>query len=160
MDLQFEQYWKKYSDNELSHSETHYLLSIYSLLKKNPELRGVTLAKELGISRSAVHLQLKKLLEKKLIKVKTSLITLPKKSVGIIEKTANKRKTMIGFLTEVLGLPKSVATKDSCKVEHLLSDKTGDALLGFLQFIQSDRRVVSQFLKEFKENQQEKENEH
>ena len=65
MEFQFEQYWKEYGENELSHSETHYLLTIYSLLQKNCELRASTIAKELGISRNAVHLQLKKLSEKK-----------------------------------------------------------------------------------------------
>ena len=149
IDFQFEQYWKEYSGNELSHSETHYLLSIYSFLQKNDQLRATTIAKELGVSRNAVHLQMKKLSEKKLVKIKDNFITLPKTSVELVEKIANKRQTMIVLLSEVLGVPMHIAATDSCKVEHLISDETGEALLKFVQFLRSDRKVVFQFLKEF-----------
>lgn len=149
MEFQFEQYWKEYGENELSHSETHYLLTIYSLLRKDDLLHASTVAKELGISRNAVHLQLKKLSEKKLVKIKENLISLPKHSINIVEKVANKRQTMIVLLSEVLGVPMHIATTDSCKIEHLLSDDTGEALLKFVQFLRSDRKVVLQFLKEF-----------
>lgn len=149
MNFQFEQYWKEFSENELSHSETHYLLSIYSYLKDNDELRASTLARELGLSRNAVHLQLKKLTDKKLVKITDNKLTLTKKTILLVEKIANKRQTMIVFLSEVLGLPSSIAATDSCKVEHLLSDETGEALLKFVQFLRSDRKVVLNFLKEF-----------
>ena len=149
LEFQFEQYWKEYGENELSHSETHYLLTIYSLLRKDGQLRASTIAKELGVSRNAVHLQLKKLNEKKLVKIKDNFITLPKHSIVQVEKIANKRQTMVVLLTEVLGLPQHIAVTDSCKVEHLLSDETGEALLKFVQFLRSDRKVVLQFLKEF-----------
>ena len=118
-------------------------------MRKDDLLRASTVAKELGISRNAVHLQLKKLSEKKLVKIKENLISLPKHSINIVEKVANKRQTMIVLLSEVLGVPMHIATTDSCKIEHLLSDDTGEALLKFVQFLRSDRKVVLQFLKEF-----------
>ncbi len=149
LEFQFEQYWKEYGENELSHSETHYLLAIYSFLQNNDQLRASTIAKGLGVSRNAVHLQLKKLSEKKLVKIKENIISLPKHSIILVEKIANKRQTMVVLLTEVLGLSQHVATTDSCKIEHLLSDETGEALLKFVQFLRSDRKVVLQFLKEF-----------
>lgn len=149
MNFQFEQYWKEYNDNTLSHSETHYLLTIYVALQKGEQLRASTIAKELGISRNAVHLQLKRLNEKKLVRVKDNFITLSKSSIELVEKIANKRQTMIVLLSEVLGVPMSVAATDSCKIEHLISDETGEALLKFVQFLRSDRKVVLQFLKEY-----------
>ena len=149
MNFQFEQYWKEFGDNELSHSETHYLLSIYSFNQSKGPLRATALAQDLGVSRNAVSLQLKKLSDKGLVKIKDNHISLSKKSTLTIEKIANKRQTMIVFLSEVLGLPLSVATTDSCKVEHLLSDDAGEALLKFVQFLRSDRKVVLQFLREF-----------
>tara|TARA_Y100000296_G_C5121660_1_gene230708 strand:+ start:239 stop:775 length:537 start_codon:yes stop_codon:yes gene_type:complete len=149
LEFQFGQYWKEYSENELSHSETHYLLTIYSFLQKSDQIRASTIAKELGVSRNAVHLQLKKLSEKKLVKIKDNFISLPKHSIVLVEKIANKRQTMIVLLTEVLGLPEHIAVTDSCKIEHLLSDETGESLLKFVQFLRSDRKVVLQFLKEF-----------
>ena len=83
------------------------------------------------------------------VKIKENLISLPKHSINIVEKVANKRQTMIVLLSEVLGVPMHIATTDSCKIEHLLSDDTGEALLKFVQFLRSDRKVVLQFLKEF-----------
>ena len=56
---------------------------------------------------------------------------------------------MIVLLSEVLGVPMHIAASDSCKVEHLISDETGEALLKFVQFLRSDRKVVLQFLKEY-----------
>jgi Mn-dependent DtxR family transcriptional regulator len=149
MDFQFEQYWKEFNDNELSHSETHYILALYSLLKTKKSIRAVELSKELDISRNAVSLQLKKLSEKNLIKVSDNQISLPEKTIQLIEKIANKRQTMIVFFSEVLGLPMSIAASDSCKIEHLLSDETGNSLLKFVQFLRSDRKIVLEFLKEF-----------
>ena len=119
------------------------------MLRKDAQLRASSVAKELGVSRNAVHLQLKKLTEKKLVKIKDNFISLPKRSIEIIEKVANKRQTMIVLLSEVLGVPMHIATTDSCKIEHLLSDDTGEALLKFVQFLRSDRKVVLHFLKEF-----------
>tara|TARA_B100001248_G_C27398410_1_gene467597 strand:- start:3743 stop:4282 length:540 start_codon:yes stop_codon:yes gene_type:complete len=150
MNLQYEKYWREFEDNEISHSEAHYLLSIYSMTRKESNLRAVELSKELNVSRNAVSLQLKKLIEKKFIRVSESnFIILTKKGINTIEKVANKRQTMIVFFSEVLGLDLSTATLDSCKIEHLLSDETGEALLKFVQFLRSDRKVVYNFLKEF-----------
>lgn len=151
MNLLYEKYWKEFEKNKISHSEAHYLLSIYSMTRnKQCKLRAVELAKELNVSRNAVSLQLKKLIDKNFIRVSGShYITLSRKGICAIEKVANKRQTMIVFLSEVLGLDLSTATLDSCKIEHLLSDETGEALLKFVQFLRSDRKVVYNFLKEF-----------
>tara|TARA_Y100000768_G_C23982339_1_gene686614 strand:- start:669 stop:908 length:240 start_codon:yes stop_codon:yes gene_type:complete len=78
LEFHFEKFWKEYEVNDLSHSETHYLLTIYSLLKKNTQLRASHVARELSVSRNAVHLQLKKLTERELVKVKNNFISLPK----------------------------------------------------------------------------------
>jgi len=151
MEMQFEEHWKKFEENELSHSETHYLLSIYSLSSSIPSLRAVDLSNELKVSRNAVSLQLKKLAKKGFIKIDDNSIQLSKKGRRVIEKIANKRHLMIVFLSEVLGLPLGVATSDSCKIEHLLSDDTGNALLKFMHFLRSDNKAVLNFLKEFQE---------
>lgn len=151
MDLKFEEHWKKFEENELSHSETHYLLSIFSLSSTVANLRAIDLAQELNVSRNAVSLQLKNLAKKGLIKVNDNKVHLSRKGRNTIEKVANKRHLMIVFLTEVLGLPLNIATTDSCKIEHLLSDETGSALLKFMNFLRSDKKVVLNFLKEFQE---------
>jgi Mn-dependent DtxR family transcriptional regulator len=149
MDLQFEEYWKEFEENELSHSESHYLLSIFSMTERTKSLRAVDLAQELKVSRNAVSLQLKKLSDKGLVEIENYLVQLSARGREVIEKVANKRHLMIVFLSEVLGLPLDIATLDSCKIEHLLSDETGNALLKFMHFLRSDRKVVLNFLKEF-----------
>lgn len=149
MNLQYEQYWKEFEENEISHSEAHYLLSIYSMTRNKENLRSVELAKELEVSRNAVSLQLRKLAEKNYIKINDNFIRLTRRGKNTIEKVANKRQTMIVFFSEVLGLPSDISSTDSCKIEHLLSDETGEAMLKFVQFLRSDRKVVLNFLKEF-----------
>lgn len=149
MNLQYEAYWREFEENEISHSEAHYLLSIYSMTRNQENLRSVELANQLAVSRNAVSLQLKKLAGKNYIKINNNFIHLTKKGIMIIEKVANKRQAMIVFFSEVLGLPLDIASTDSCKIEHLLSDETGDAMLKFVQFLRSDRKVVLNFLKEF-----------
>ncbi len=150
MKPQYEQFWREFEDNELSHSEAHYLLSIYSLSKKSGDgLIAADLSRELGVSRNAVSLQLKRLSAKRLTKTTSGNITLTRKGVSTVERVANKRQTMIVFFSEVLGLDRKIASQDSCKIEHLLSDDTGEALLSFVKFLRSDRKVVLNFLKEF-----------
>lgn len=149
METTFDTHWKSFESNEISHSETHYLLSIYSLSRTNIKVRAIDLANDLEVSRNAVSLKLKKLQTKKLVKVTDNFISLSSKGSKIIKRITSKRDTMKVFLEEVLGLSSNIASIDSCKIEHLISDETGEALLKFVHFLRSDKKVVLSFLKEF-----------
>ena len=42
--------WKKFDENRITHSTTHYLFAIHSLMKDHGYARGVDIAKKLDIT--------------------------------------------------------------------------------------------------------------
>ena len=61
-----------------------------------------------------------------------------------------KRVIVKTFLSEVLGTPGEAADVDSCKIEHLISDATGERLARFTRLLTSDDPVAKKFLAHFK----------
>ena len=59
------------------------------------------------------------------------------------------RQTFITFLKTVLHIDAEQAEIDACKIEHLISTKTGERLLLFLQFLLSDDLHGQAFLKSY-----------
>lgn len=125
-------------------------MGIFLLLDKSQTLRASDLARELGVSRNAVSLQLKNLRQKDFIfMTENKNINLSEKGLRVSKITSSKKETMKIFFKEVLGLSDKVSEQDSAKLEHLLSDEAGMALLKLVKFIRSDTKVTLEFLKEF-----------
>ncbi len=150
MSFNYDKVWKEFDENEISHSMTHYILAIAVLTLEDESTRATDIAEHLGVSRNAVSIQLKGLVKQNLVRIdKENGLHLTKKGQVLAHKISSKRETMRIFLEEVLGVSKKNALGDSCKIEHLLSDETGAALIKLVQFIRSDKKVVLNFLKEY-----------
>jgi DtxR family Mn-dependent transcriptional regulator len=122
--------WREYDHNEINHSRAHYLLAVDSLKVRGALPKAADLARELGVSRAAVSLQLKSLVAAKLLRLDPAhRLDLTKTGAGLVSRIKIKKEIFRFFLADVLGLPKDVAELDACKVEHLLSEETGVALL-------------------------------
>ena len=50
----------------------------------------------------------------------------------------------------MLGISESQAEIDSCQIEHLISQSTGERLVHFLQFLTSEAPVSRQLAKQFR----------
>lgn len=153
MRFNYNKVWKRFDDNETSHSMAHYILAIAVLSLEKKVTRATDVAAHLDVSRNAVSLQLKSLIKHSLVRVNSvNGLDLTKKGQVLAHKISSKREATRIFLEELLGVPHAKALGDSCKIEHLLSDETGAALVRLVQFIRSDRRVVLNFLKEYQKS--------
>lgn len=122
-------HWKDFHDNPVSHSEAHYLMTIQDL----GSAKAHDLVKALNIAAPTVSQALKALLKKGWLDQdihKNFSIKKNRKNI-VLQIETNKALLMDFFVTQ-LGLSKSIADRDSCKIEHLLSPEAAQALESYL----------------------------
>lgn len=142
--------WKEYESNEISHSVAHHLAAIHELMGNQGYARVSDVARALEITRGSASLTLKALKEKGLVlEDHNKFLSLADSGKRIVNSILAKRAIVRKFLADVLQLGERQAEIDACKVEHLLSARTGEQLLHFVQFLLSDDAVAQQFLTEF-----------
>lgn len=144
--------WRAFEANEITHSAAHYLLAIATFTRKGANPRAVDVARELGISRAAASLQLRSLQEHGLVEVDAhQRLHLTRAGADVVARVASKREVVRVFLEEILGVRPQAAALDACKVEHLLSEETGAALIRLIRFLRSDHPAAREALSVFKE---------
>lgn len=114
-------------------SAENYLETILMLGKKLPVVRSVDIANELGFKKSSVSIAMKNLREKKHIVVSDAgFITLTETGREIAEMIYERHETLSAFLVK-LGVSEDVAQEDACRVEHIISVETFDAIKKFYE---------------------------
>ncbi len=115
----------KFAVNE---SAENYLETIYRLSKQLPAVRSVDVANELGFKKSSVSVAMKNLREKKHITVsEEGHILLTSSGKEIAEMIHERHELLATWLTK-LGVPESIASEDACKLEHVLSEESFNAI--------------------------------
>jgi Mn-dependent DtxR family transcriptional regulator len=144
--------WKEYDEVELTHSAAHYLMAITELHKTQGYVRAVDIANYLDLTRGSVSTALSKLEDKDLITADSNkFYQLTSSGEEAVNGVLSKRRIIIRFLTEILQLNPKDAEMDACKIEHLLSQKTGERMMTFLGFYLSNSASAEQFRKEFQQ---------
>ncbi len=147
----YERVWRAFDDNEVTHSTAHYPLAVASLAERGSHPRAADVARRLGVSRAAVSMQLKTLREHGLVRVaKDNRLSLSRHGADLVARIASKREVFKAFLQEVLGVDPKVAEQDACKIEHLVSEESGAALVRFIHFLHSEDDVSTDFVDRFK----------
>ncbi len=147
----YEKVWRAFDDNEVTHSTAHYILAVASLAERGSRPRAADVARQLGVSRAAVSMQLKTLREHDLVRVaQDNRLSLSRHGADLVARIASKRKVFKAFLHEVLGVDPKVAEQDACKIEHLVSEESGAALVRFIRFLNSEDHVSTDFVDRFK----------
>ncbi len=109
-------------------SAENYLETILVLSKKLPVVRSVDIANELGFKKSSVSIAMKNLREKNHITVTDAgFIYLTDSGKEIAEMINERHELLSAWLTK-LGVPEDIASEDACKLEHVLSKESFDAL--------------------------------
>lgn len=143
--------WRAFEENEISHSAAHYLMAISAFMRGNFEPKPADLARQLGISRSAVSVQLKALAHQGLLRMNESKrVVLTRPGADLVGQIVQKRHALREFLEDVLGVKPRTAELDSCKIEHLISEETSDALIRLTEFIRLQDEKGRAFLKNFR----------
>ena len=113
-------------------SAEDYLERILILSENNDELHAIDIARSMNFSKPSVSIALKKLQEKKLIKIDDNLhIHLTETGRDIATKVYEKH-TIISKALISLGVDEEIAKEDACKLEHVLSEESFDAIKKFI----------------------------
>ena len=109
-------------------SVENYLETIFRLSEKLPVVRSVDIAEELGYKKSSISVAMKNLKNQEYITVSDrGYIQLTESGMGIARKIYDRHDVISTWLV-TLGVDPQVASDDACKLEHVLSDQTFNAL--------------------------------
>lgn len=117
----------------VNESAENYLETILMLSKKLPVVRSVDIANELGFKKSSVSIAMKNLREKKHITVTDAgFIYLTESGKHIAELVYERHEFLSKWLTNI-GVPAEIATEDACKIEHILSRESYEAIKSYVK---------------------------
>jgi Mn-dependent DtxR family transcriptional regulator len=112
----------------VNESAENYLETILILSKSKPVVRSVDIAEELGFKKSSVSVAMKNLREKNHITVtKEGFIYLTDSGREIAEMIYERHELLSNWL-ERLGVDKSIAAEDACRIEHVISKESFEAI--------------------------------
>ena len=119
-------------------SAENYLETILVLSKRLPVVRSVDIANQLDFKKSSVSIAMKNLREKNHITVSDAgFINLTQSGREIAEMIYERHEFLSKWLIS-LGVPAETATEDACKIEHVLSKESFQAIKDFVKKSQLD----------------------
>ncbi len=109
-------------------SAEDYLERILILQEEKGEVRSIDIAHDMGFSKPSISVAMKKLKEAGLINIdQHGFITLTKEGHVIADKVYERHKVLKKVLIDI-GVDPKQAEKDACKVEHVISEETFEAI--------------------------------
>lgn len=114
--------------NKTNESAENYLETILMLSERLPVVRSVDIANELDFKKSSVSIAMKNLREKNHITMTDAgYIYLTESGKEIAEMIYERHKLLTKCL-EKLGVDSEIAAQDACKVEHVISAESFEAI--------------------------------
>lgn len=118
---------------KINESAENYLETILILSQSKPVVRSVDIAEELGYKKSSVSVAMKNLREKNHITVtKEGFIYLTESGREIAEMIYERHELLSKWLVK-LGVDKKIATEDACRIEHVISRESFEAIKGHIK---------------------------
>ena len=109
-------------------SAEDYLERILILQEEKGEVRSIDIAHDMGFSKPSISVAMKKLKEAGLIEIdEHGFITLTKQGHVIADKVYERHTVLKKILIDI-GVDPKQAEKDACKVEHVISEETFEAI--------------------------------
>lgn len=113
---------------KIHESAENYLETIHMLKKEKGSVRSIDIAHELGFSKPSVSVAMKNLRENGYITVDDGgLINLTSLGQEIADRMFERHTLITRWLT-ALGVSPEVAAEDACKIEHVISDESFEAI--------------------------------
>lgn len=112
----------------VNESAENYLETILILSKKLPVVRSIDVVNELGFKKSSISVAMKHLREQNHITVTDAGFIYLTESGREIAEMIFERHELLSSWLERLGVPKDIATEDACKIEHVISKESFEAL--------------------------------
>lgn len=112
----------------VNESAENYLETILILSKKLPVVRSVDIAEELGFKKPSVSVAMKNLRQKQhIVMDRSGFITLTPSGREIAEMIYERHQLLSAWLMR-LGVPEKTAVEDACKIEHVISRESFQAI--------------------------------
>jgi len=112
----------------INESAENYLETILILSHQLPVVRSVDVANELGYKKSSVSIAMKNLREKNHVTVTDAgFIYLTDSGREIAEMIYERHRLLSSWLIQ-LGVEESIAHEDACKIEHVISQESFQAI--------------------------------
>ena len=109
-------------------SAENYLETILILQKRNGSVRSIDIAGELDFTKPSVSIAMKHLRENGYIEMdKNGYITLLESGLSIAE-AVYERHTILTTVLKNIGVPAEIAKEDACRMEHIISEETFEAI--------------------------------
>ena len=116
----------------LHESAEMYLETIYELSQKQPVVRSIDVAESMGYSKPSVSRAVGLLKQGGyLLMDKDGFLTLTDEGIAVAKKIF-ERHTVLSRMLTMLGVSEAVAAEDACKIEHVISDETFQAIKNHL----------------------------
>ena len=105
-----------------------YLESIFVLSKKNKTVLSIDVCEYMGYSKPSVSRAVKILKEQGYIVMEDGgNLRLTEKGLSVAESMYQRHTLLTDFLKK-LGVDEDVASKDACKIEHVISEESFEAI--------------------------------
>ena len=117
---------------KIQESAENYLETILVLKNRNGAVRSIDIANELGYSKPSVSVAMKNLRENGYIDVMGdgSIILLPPGEKIAIE--LYERHVLLTRALTLLGVSAETASEDACKIEHIISKESYEAIKKYI----------------------------
>ena len=124
------------SENELTHSMAHYLLTIHKLKESKGYARVTDIAKEMGLTKGSVSTALNNLKKRELVvEDESKFLSLSKDGHDQVHSILSSRTLLYYFLKDILQVDDETAHQDSCLMEHLVSEETREKFFRFMKAV-------------------------
>ena len=125
---------------KIQQSAEDYLETMLILEEKNGYIRSIDIARHLGVTKPSVSYAVKRLKESGYINMESNgPITLAPPGREIATRIYQRHKALRTFL-EMLGVDPEMAEEDACKIEHVISHDTYDAICDYVNE-NSDKKI-------------------
>lgn len=120
----------------ITSSLEEYLKTMYVINMKNGNIRVTDIANELKCTKSSVNRAIKVLNAQKYVNYELySSITLTKEGIKKAKEIIRKNETIKAFLTQVLEVEESIATKEAKSMRYAISEETITKLENYINSI-------------------------
>ena len=125
---------KKGTAMVIQESAEMYLETILRLSETREIVRAIDVAQAMDFSKPSVSRAMKNLRENGYVSInpETGSIRLLDKGMEIAEAIYSRHKMLSAFLRRI-GVSNAVATQDACRIEHIISQETVDAISRHLE---------------------------
>lgn len=118
---------------QLQESGEMYLETIYVLSKEKQSVRSIDVSEHMGYSKPSVSRAIGLLKSGGYVEMaEDGALTLTAVGYEMAEKIYERHTTLTALLTR-LGVDHDVAAEDACRMEHVISDESMEAIKRFVQ---------------------------